>query len=131
MKSETDRIKILLVDDNEDFLDSAERFLATDPLCCVVGKALSGETGVELAKELRPDVVLMDLMMPGMNGFDAARNIRMGQNPPLIIMLTLYDVDVYRSLARASGADAFITKDNMGSQVVPLIKNLLQREIAR
>ncbi len=119
-------IRILLIDDNQDFLDSAERFLETDPAFCVVGKALSGDRGLEMSRELSPDVVLIDLIMSHTNGIDATRHIKMGQNPPLVIMLTLHEVEVYRLLARAAGADAYITKDNMGTQIMALIQNLTQ-----
>lgn len=116
-------IKILLVDDNQEFLDSAERYLATEPAFSVVGKTVSGDLGVELARDLSPDVVLMDLMMPGMNGIDATRIIKKVENPPLVVVLTLYDVEVYRSLARAAGADAFITKDNMGTEILSFMRS--------
>lgn len=104
------RVKVLLVDDGVEFLASAGDFLARDPRVHLVGQALDGREGVRLAKLLSPDIVLMDLTMPVMNGLDATRQIKSGFTPPRVITVTMHDDPGYRRSAEIAGADGFICK---------------------
>lgn len=117
-------INILLVDDSPAFLESAERFLAADPTLRIVGQALSGQEGIELARGLQPDLVLMDIRMPDMSGLEAARQIKAMSKPPRVIILTLYDNAEYRAQAEAIGTDGFVAKSDFGHQLLPLIHQL-------
>jgi DNA-binding NarL/FixJ family response regulator len=117
-------VRTLLVDDSPEFLGAAARFLATDPQIEIVGHALSARKAIEEVTRLQPDLVLMDVAMPEMNGFVATRHIKERPNPPRIIVLTLYDNDEYRAQARAAGADGFVAKSEFGTQLLPLIHAL-------
>jgi CheY-like chemotaxis protein len=80
--------RVLLVDDNQDFLKAAKRFLRTVPGLELVGQATSGEQALELTAALHPDLVLMDFAMPGMNGPAATLRIKQQPNAPKVIILT-------------------------------------------
>ena len=100
MKStEPTALRILLVDDSPAFLHAATRALALDSRIDIVGKASSGHQAIALVPEVQPDVVLMDVAMPGMNGFEATRQIKSRPNPPRIVMLTSHDIAHYRTAA--------------------------------
>lgn len=101
---------ILLVDDHEGFLESAERFLKTIPRIEVIGKAMNGKEGVEQAQALQPDIVLMDLAMPEMGGLQATRLIKAQDDPPLVAIISHYDDVQHREHAAKAGADAFVSK---------------------
>ncbi len=118
------RIRVLLVDDNPGFLKSASMLLSTDPRITVVGVAHSGAEALVKNERLAPDLVLMDLVMPEMNGLEATRQIKIGESPPLIIILTLYDNAEYRNAAMTVGADGFVAKSEAGTQLHPLIREL-------
>jgi len=128
--TEPTALRILLVDDSPAFLHAATRALALDPRINIVGEALSGHQAVALVPEVRPDVVLMDVAMPGMNGFEATRQIKSRPNPPRIVMLTSHDIAHYRTAAENAGADNFVNKADFGTELLPLINNVLAERAA-
>lgn len=117
-------LRILLVDDSPTFLESATRFLAMDVRLEIVGRVLSGGEALEQVPRLCPDLVLMDLAMPGMNGLEATRQIKAQSSAPYIVILTLNDSSEYHAAALAVGADGFVTKSEIGTQLLPLIHSL-------
>ena len=104
--------RVLLVDDHEAFLRSATCFLHGIPGLELVGRATCGEEAVEMVAELHPDLVLMDLAMPGMNGIEATRRIKQQSDAPKVIIVTLHQESSYGALAKNAGADGFIQKEN-------------------
>jgi DNA-binding NarL/FixJ family response regulator len=126
MKStEATALRILLVDDSPAFLHAATRALAPDSRIDIVGKASSGHEAIALVPQVQPDVVLMDVAMPGMNGFEATRQIKAQPNPPRVFVLTSHDLAHYRTAAEAAGADNFVNKADFGTELLPLIDNML------
>jgi len=117
-------LRILLVDDNAQFLEVAARTLATVPAIEVVGRALSGREALEQVSQLQPDLVLMDVAMPNMNGLEATRHIKARPDAPRVVMLTLHDAPEYRAAAAAVGADDFVSKAEFHARVLPLIHAL-------
>jgi two-component system, response regulator PdtaR len=92
----------------------------------VIGKAMEGRTGVELARELQPDFIVMDIDMPGMNGIEATRLI-MQERPIPIIILSAYSDDDYVNAAIDAGACAYLVKPCISAQLTVAIKTSLAR----
>jgi two-component system, chemotaxis family, chemotaxis protein CheY len=118
-------IRTLLVDDSLDFLNSAADYLATRSEVEVVGRARSGYEAINQVAALHPDLVLMDLAMPGMTGLEATRSIKAGDSAPQVIILTLHDNAEYRQATAAVGADAFLPKSEFGDRLIALIQSLI------
>jgi DNA-binding NarL/FixJ family response regulator len=117
-------IRVLLVDDNPAFLETEARFLSADPRVHVVGGVLSGVEALEQVGLLRPDLVLIDLAMTGMNGLETTRHLKALEPPPLVIILTLHDNLEYRIAAELAQADGFVAKADFGAKLLPLIHHL-------
>lgn len=103
---------MLVVDDNALFREGLVRIMEADRRLQVTGQAARGEDAVEMAREQRPDLVLMDLRMPGMNGVDAIRRIRREQPRAVIAVLTVFNSDQLVRAALAAGANGYILKDS-------------------
>lgn len=120
------KISVLLVDDKTEFLESAARFLALEPGVKVVGYAQSVRYALEQIRQLRPDLVLMDLAMPGMNGLTASTLIKAFPAAPKVVIVSMYDSPEYQIAARVAQADGFVTKSEFGSQLPMLIQTLFK-----
>ena len=118
------KIQTLLVDDSPIFLGSLRRFVEAHPGVAVIGTAASGREAIDQVARLRPDLVLLDLIMPQMNGLEALRRIRALPVSPLVVVLTLQNEPEFRSAAESEGADGFVTKAEMGQRLLPLIDAL-------
>ncbi|WP_119070424.1 response regulator [Aggregatilinea lenta] len=116
-------IRVLICDDQAIVCDGLEAILSTDPEIEVVGLASGGAQGVALALKTRPDVVLMDLKMPGMNGIQATRAIREQLPDTRVLVLTTYDADEWVFDAIRSGAAGYMLKDTPRSKLIPAIKD--------
>jgi DNA-binding NarL/FixJ family response regulator len=118
------KIRALLVDDNAEFLDTAARFLATHSPLRVVGRAATGASAIEQAAFLKPDLVLLDLAMPGIGGMETLARLKRLEDPPRVVIVTLHDGLAYRTAAFRAGADAFVSKDQFAGAIAPLIEEL-------
>src|SRR5919199_1133042 len=107
----SNRIRVLIADDHRLFAETLEALLATDGRIEVAGYARDGKEAVQLAKQLRPDVILMDISMPVMDGFEATRRIRRYDKHACVLMLTGSNARADVDLARQAGAAAYVTKD--------------------
>jgi DNA-binding NarL/FixJ family response regulator len=99
-------------------------FLSGEPGIAIVGQAASGTEALEQAQCLHPDLVLLDWMMPGMNGLDVMRHLKAQPDAPRVIMLTAHDSPRYRAMAEAAGADGFIRKEEFGAKLLLLVESL-------
>jgi CheY-like chemotaxis protein len=115
---------VLLVDDNPDFLRAAERVVAGQPGVEVIGVAWSGAEALAKVTALRPDVVLMDVVMPVMSGFEATRRIKQARDAPFVIIVTMHDGPEHMEAARAAGADGFVTKPDLYALLPDLIRRV-------
>ena len=107
----SDTITVLLVDDHHLVRQGVRAFLDTQPDITVVGEAESGETAVTQASQYAPDVILMDLMMPGMDGVEATRRVKQISPRTQIIVLTSYHQDEHIFPAIRAGALSYLLKD--------------------
>lgn len=107
----TNDIKVLLVDDHPVVREGVRIMLSGEPGIVVAGEACGGEEAVQKVQELVPDVVLMDIRMPGMSGTEAVRRIKTASPTTSVIMLTMYDSDMYVVEAIQAGAAGYLTKD--------------------
>ncbi len=103
-------ITILVADDDRGFRKLVKRLLEGKRRVTVVGEAEDGEEAVRLAGELHPDIILMDITMPGTDGLEATKRIKAQHPEEKVIVLTVHDEEAYRRAAAQSGADGFLTK---------------------
>jgi DNA-binding NarL/FixJ family response regulator len=118
--------RLLIVDDDPLVRSALTFMLGGQPDLQVVGEAGDGREGIDRAGELRPDVVLMDIRMPRLNGLDATRHLLAADDPPRVIVLTTFDADDYVVEALAAGADGFLLKDTPPPEVVDAIRKVAQ-----
>ena len=122
------RIRVFLVDDNREFLSAMQRFLANAPRIDIAGCAVSGAEALVSMAQCAPDLVILDLVMPGMNGLEVTRRIKALRDAPRVLILTIDEHFLYGVAARRAGADGFLTKSDMGEQILPLIYQLFAQE---
>lgn len=103
-------LKTLLIDDNDAFLVLAKHLLSSVEEIEVIGCGHDGYDAVRLATELQPDLILMDMSMPGMGGLQATRLIKTQSAPPCILIASHYDDDEHRAHTAQAGADGFVSK---------------------
>jgi DNA-binding NarL/FixJ family response regulator len=104
-------IRVVLVDDQELVRTGFRLVLGGQPDIEVVGEAGDGAEAIEVIGQTRPDVVVMDVRMPQMDGVEATRRIRVGDDPPRVLILTTFDLDEYVYEAIKAGASGFLLKD--------------------
>jgi len=121
-------IKVLICDDQEIVCEGLERILGSDPEIEVVGVANDGLEALEKLEHLQPDLVLMDLKMPVMNGIIATRKIREKWPNVRVLVLTTYDDDEWLFDAIRSGASGYLLKDRPRSELIKAIKGTIDGE---
>jgi DNA-binding NarL/FixJ family response regulator len=114
-------VTVLIADDQRLFAEALEAILAADGRLEVVGYAQDGREAVELAAALRPDVILMDISMPVMDGFEATRRIREMRQTACILMLTGSNARADVDRARQLGAAGYVTKDRIAVDLIATI----------
>src|SRR4051794_33758169 len=109
--------RVLVVDDQTPFRRAARAVVTMTPGFDVVGEAETGEQAVELAEELAPELVLMDVMLPGISGIEATRRLVDSHPDTVVVLLSTYDLDELPGAA-ASGAVSYVAKDTFGPDVL-------------
>jgi len=117
-------ISVLLVDDSLTFLRIVARFLQEHNDMRVVGSSQSGQEALVLARDLQPQVILLDLAMPELHGLDAIPLLRAAVPEAGILVLTLLEGQGYRSAALARGADDLVAKASMGTDLLLAIRRV-------
>jgi DNA-binding NarL/FixJ family response regulator len=115
-------IRVLLADDQSLVRAGFRMILRAEPDMDVVGEAGDGHEAVENARELKPDVVLMDIRMPGLDGIEATRRVTELDQPPRVLVLTTFDLDEYVFESLRAGASAFLLKDAPEQQLLAAVR---------
>jgi two-component system, NarL family, nitrate/nitrite response regulator NarL len=121
------KIRVLVADDHRLFAETLEALLATEDRVEVVGWAQDGKEAVRLARKLRPDVILMDISMPVMDGFEATRRIRRQEKNACVLILTGSNSRTDVDLARKAGAAGYVTKDRIAAELIDAIVEVVSR----
>lgn len=114
----------MLVDDNAGFVNAATTFLNSLPGVAVVGRAATAAAGLAQVDEVAPDLVIVDVVMPGMSGLQAVSLLKGKAGAPKTVVVTLYDTEAYRSGAARAGADGFVAKSNFVTELPRLLESL-------
>ena len=107
-------VRVLIVDDQEPFRLAARMVVDVTDGFEVVGEAETGEDGVAMAADLAPDLVLMDVNLPGIDGLEATRRILASEDPPIVLLLSTYEEEEYAPRAAECGAASYIPKAVFG-----------------
>lgn len=118
------KLSVLLVDDNPQFLKAARDLVAALPGVAGIECANSGAAALAQAGQSRPDLVLTDIFMPGMSGFEVIRTLRARGAPLRIVALTLHESTEYRAAVKRSGADDLVSKREFGALIPGLIASM-------
>ncbi len=125
-----ERIRVLLADDHAILRDGIRALLTDHPDIVVIGEAEDGHWAVHLAHELHPDVVLMDIGMPRLNGLEATRQIKHDCPEVAVLILTMHDNEEYLRQVLAAGASGYVLKRAAASELVAAIRAVHRGEAA-
>lgn len=121
--------RVLLCDDQELIRMGLRMVIDSQPDLTVVGEAADGDTAVARSAELEPDLVLMDVRMPGVDGLAATRRILAQPCAPRILVVTTFDLDEYAFGALHAGASGFLVKDAVGEEILVTVRAVLRGEV--
>jgi two-component system, NarL family, response regulator NreC len=119
-------IRILLADDHTVVRDGLRALLEKQPDMEVVGEAADGRDSIRLAEEQKPDVVFMDIAMPGMNGIEATRRIVTANPATAVVILSMHQDESYVLRALKAGAKGYLLKDSLRSDVIEAVRSVSQ-----
>jgi two-component system, NarL family, response regulator NreC len=117
-------MRILIADDNERVRAGVAMLVSSNPDCIVCGQAKDGQEAVTMARELQPDVILIDVSMPILNGLDATRLIRAHVPNSNILVMSQHDPAMLLPRALEAGANACVDKSRLGTDLLAAIANL-------
>jgi DNA-binding NarL/FixJ family response regulator len=115
-------IRVVTVDDQALIRDALKSILEREPDLEVVGEAADGDGALTAVRAHRPDVVLMDIRMPGRDGIEATRVVLAEPDPPKVLMLTTFDLDEYVHACLRAGASGFLLKDTQPAEIVSAVR---------
>jgi DNA-binding NarL/FixJ family response regulator len=122
-------IRVLVVDDQRLVRAGLRMLIESSDDLAVVGEAVNGADAIRLAVELSPDVILMDLRMPGVGGVEATRQICSGAAPPKVLVLTTFDDDDHLYPALAAGAAGFLVKDTAPADLLDAVRRVADGDL--
>jgi NarL family two-component system response regulator LiaR len=123
-----EKMRILLAEDHKVVREGTRRLLESQPDFEVVGEASDGIEAVELAKKLKPEIIIMDVSMPRLNGIEATRQIKAIYPNIAILPLTGYDDDEYVFALLEAGAAGYLLKDSSGEELIEAIRQVMTGE---
>ena len=119
---------VFIVDDDPEFRRFLREFLSDQAGLKIVGEAADGKQALEKVKKIKPDLVLLDIRMPGMDGFSASRLLKRIMPDLQIIIMTIFDNPKYQESAVENGAFGYIVKSNLTRDLMPAIRAALKNE---
>jgi two-component system response regulator NreC len=119
-----EKIRVLLIDDHQIVRDGLHVLLESEPDLEVVGQAPDGRQGVALTQELGPDVAVMDVIMPGLNGLEATRRIQKSCPQTSVVVLSMYSTQEHVYQALQAGASGFVAKEEASEELVAAIRTV-------
>jgi len=128
LRQEDNDFKVMLVEDDDGFRRSLAGLLVSKFPSVLLEEAVNGTEAMEKVESFSPDLIFMDIKLPGQNGLEVTRRIKALHPEIMVIILTSYDFPEYREAARASGASSFLSK---GSSSAEEIQDLVERLCAR
>ena len=123
--------KVLIVDDDIRFWRFVKELFSSEEDLQIIGEAKDGQEAILKAKELKPDLVLMDISMPRMNGLDATHQLKRIMPELVVIILTIHDLEEYKVAATTSGAYDYILKKSLMEDLIPAIRRAFNLEELR
>ncbi len=124
--SDGDRIRLIIVDDHDLVREGIRSRLADEPFVDIVGEGRNGREAIELCSSLKPDMVLLDISMPELNGLEAASRIKQVLPSIKVLFLSIYDNEEYVREALRIGANGFVLKDVSKVEMINAIKSVAQ-----
>jgi DNA-binding NarL/FixJ family response regulator len=116
----SDLVRVLLVDDNEPMLARATAVLT--PACAVVGTARDGPSALEASMSLEPDVIVLDISMPGMSGLEVASRLRQAGSKAAVVFLTAHRDEEFRRAALSAGGIGYVLKPRLASDLITAVQ---------
>jgi two-component system response regulator NreC len=123
------KIRVLIADDHTILREGLRKLLSEESDIEVVGEAADGNEAIRKAEELKPDVVLLDLAMPGLNGIAAAKRLRASPNPTKVLILTVHQEEEYVYETLRAGASGYVLKDAAAPELVQAIRQAAKGEV--
>jgi len=120
--------KVFIVDDDPEFRRFLREFLSDQLGLKIVGEAADGKEALEKVKKIKPDLVLLDIRMPGMDGFAASRLLKRIMPDLQIIIMTIFDDLEYQDSVKKNGGDGYVMKSNLVKDLMPAIRAALKNE---
>ena len=119
-------MRLIIIDDHAPFREALAKMLEQVTDIDIVGQAGDGREGLKVAAELKPDTVLVDFSMPGLDGLAVTRQLKAWPKPPRVVMMSFNTAPEYRDMALAMGADTFITKADLHKDLVPVLESFIR-----
>jgi DNA-binding NarL/FixJ family response regulator len=124
-------MKVFIVDDSALVRERIITMISEHPGIEIIGQAKNAQEGINSILKLKPDVVILDIRMPGGNGIEVLENIKKNSSAPTIIILTNYPYPQYRKKCMEAGADYFFDKSTEFNKIIEVIKKLIQESNAQ
>ena len=127
----TGQVRVLLADDNAYFMENMRNMLSRYEWLQIVGSAYNSTECLALVEELQPDVVVLDLEIPEINGFEITKRIKLLPTKPRIIILSFYDEPEYREGGQNLGVYGYVSKADISTNLIPMLRDLSQGHESR